>query len=115
MSAALNLKLKTIVIDGVEYILFPKNEKFILSINDLADKTPYTVNTLYKIKDEMTEGLHYKSNGGKILFALDSVAFLWDRIKGERKNESKQGNSISEERQSLSVAELLDQWKTDNV
>ncbi len=101
-------KCKTLVLDGVEYMLVPKDREFYLNTDDLAQTVKLSKDTIYKAKSKMTSGVHYsKPNGGKILFSDKAVDFLLKGDHRDGKNESKQRECISKEGQPVSLSEFL--------
>lgn len=78
----------------------------LFTIEELSKKVPYTINTLYKKKKQMTLGLHYfQVPNGKILFCDEAVSFFLNKSKGTHEN--KQRNCVQEERKPLSLSEYL--------
>jgi hypothetical protein len=106
---------KTIIIDDIKYNLVPADESVdeFINIDELAKITKYAVQTLYKKKSNMTEGVHFlQQNNGKILFNREkSVAFLFSR---ESENENKQRKSVPKKKQQISIHKLDSQWKEDS-
>lgn len=98
-------KFKTIILDGVEYKLIPKFEKFYLTTKELCTKTKRSKETIYKAKKNMKAQIHFsKPNNGKILFSDDAVAFI---LNGEHKNESIKRKCEEKTRQPISLSEFL--------
>ena len=72
-------------------------------IEELSNRTGYSINTLYsKIKLLKKDTHYFKPNGGKLFFDESAVDFL---VKGENSN----GKSIRKERQPICLDNFLAQ------
>ncbi len=83
-----------------------KSNKQLLTIDELSKRTGFSINTLYKLRKNLTFEVHYfKPNGGKLLFDESAVDFL------VTKGDTRHGKSIHEKGQPVYLGDFLSQQK----